>query len=148
MAYTMGEVIQVLPPLEEPVCVLSVDIYRDGGSTEVFMRDANSQLLILFFDYRIGINPSGRLYLKTYEPACLYPVAQDSQAERDISRLLHQHLDQNYTALEQQQLASLDGSMGFRNISKHDHEGYLLLRGLEQLEELLKLAMLGVINRI
>ena len=148
MSRVTCEPIQELPDFQEPVSFVSLSVYRDGGSTEVVLADANEQLLQLYFDYCMGRSTEGRLYLKANSTPCMHPIAQDSQAERDATRLLRQHLDRNYSVEELQQLAALDGSRGFRNICDHDYQGYHLLRCLERVEELRKLALFGIIARV
>ena len=144
MAYELGKTIEQLPPFEEPVFVISVEINR-SGSIEVRLKDAHMQLLDLFFSNSFG--RMRRFYLQVSATNCIHPVAQNSQAERDIVRFLRQHVTQIYSIEDQLMLKVLDGRGGFRNISKRDHEGFLLLQCLKHVEELRKLVTFGILER-
>lgn len=145
MAYELGNTIEQLPSFTEPISVLSVDIHRDGGGVEVALSDAKGQRLELWFDSRFG--RLERLYLQMSASQCSHPIAQNSRAEQDIARWLRQHVEQNYSLEEQKRLLSLDGRLDLHNISKRDHEGYILLKRLVGIEELRKLVIFGIVER-
>ena len=134
--------IESLPALTEPVSVVAIDVYRDGGSVEVTLEDAQAQRLILFFACGVGIRPRGRLYLKV--TSCMRPITFHSSAETEAFRLLRQHLAERYAPEEQALLAALEGG-SVRNLCRHDLDGWTLLRCLKQAEELRKLVTWGVV---
>ncbi len=114
-------------------------VLRDGGTTLVLLRDASGQQQGCRFDYSIASRTRGRLYLPDRSWLGLAksePVPLDGEAHCAVLEVIARHLNSNYTPEEQEALAALDGSGGFRGISKRDHEGYLLMFCARELKRL------------
>lgn len=143
----MNALLWELPSLREPVAVTEVEIYRDGGSVDVTLRDFVGQTVTIWFDHVIGSKQQGQMCLRDKETKILRPIAVGSNAEQETLLIIRQHLDQHYSAEEQTLLSVRDGRHGFRNISRKDYNGFLLLRCLQDAREYHKLVTVGVVRQ-
>lgn len=137
--------IEVLPALTPPITLTQVETWRDG-SVEVELTDSCAQSLLFWFDGR----KQGRLFLKMLSPETLCPIAQDSEAEWFVVDFLRRYimLNYDYAPEELEFLASFDWRNGSQGYPRKDHRCFWLRRCVQQVEELRKLAVFGVIERI
>ncbi|MBN1264199.1 MAG: hypothetical protein JXA25_01810 [Anaerolineales bacterium] len=119
--------------LSEPVELVFIDIYRDGGTIAIGLQDTEKRALSFSVDGCIGSFTPNRVYLNGTFPdgrtAVLIPKG-DSREQR-IVQLLEGWLDKTFTKEEQ---ADLHGSYGTHQLSELERRGALCLSAVGKIK--------------
>jgi hypothetical protein len=123
---------------QDSISVTQVRVMRDGGTVSVYLNDDVGQPLPICFNGRIGSQTRGRIYVGALQHdtpgARLVPLGDE--VEHAIIKILKRCLNQEFTDREQEALARIEGSGGFRDISRRDQRGYLLIHCIRRVEAL------------
>ena len=116
---------QVPLSLTRPVAIEEMDLYHDGGTTYVCLRDARDKLLVFCFDGRAHGPTRGRVYLHAKHPA--YGRAKLATLEEDayVVREIQAWLDSHFTSDRQEALLKRGSGFG---LSRSEKYAFWLLR--------------------
>lgn len=113
--------------MTRPVAIEQMDVYHDGGTTYVCLRDARDKLLVFCFDYRAHSLTRGRIYLHAQHPTHRRAKLATREEEAKVIREIQAWLDSHFTADQQEALLKRGSVVG---LSRSEKYAFWLLRAL------------------